>query len=132
MSVQLLTEHHLEFLGLTGGCTGSYESTLVKMPHCWKSHVAAQLCKCLREGKRKVKRNINITLWYEETNIFSNNKFQKTMEQKNIKALLFHFFFIYFFGYISLVYMFDTFNKNALGTYRAACRRCINVKTRFG
>ena len=25
------------------GCTGSYESTLVKMPHCWKSHVPAHL-----------------------------------------------------------------------------------------
>ena len=24
-----------------GSCTGSSESTLVKMPHCWKSHVAA-------------------------------------------------------------------------------------------
>ena len=24
-----------------GGCTGSSEPTLVKMPHCWKSHVAA-------------------------------------------------------------------------------------------
>ena len=23
--------------------TGSSESTLVKMPHCWKSHVAAQV-----------------------------------------------------------------------------------------
>ena len=43
MSVELLTEHHLEFLSLTGGCTGSSESTLVKMPHCWKTHVAA-LC----------------------------------------------------------------------------------------
>ena len=30
MSVKLLTEHHLEFLSLTGGCTGSSESTLVK------------------------------------------------------------------------------------------------------
>ena len=37
MSVKLLTEHHLEFLSLKGGCTGSSESTLVKMPHCWKS-----------------------------------------------------------------------------------------------
>ena len=27
---------------LKGGCTGSYESAIVKMPHCWKSHVAAQ------------------------------------------------------------------------------------------
>ena len=41
MDVQLLTEHHLEFLSLKGGCTGSSESTLVKMPHCWKSHVTA-------------------------------------------------------------------------------------------
>ena len=38
MSVKLLTEHNLEFLSLKGGCTGSSESTLVKMPHCWKSH----------------------------------------------------------------------------------------------
>ena len=43
MSVKLLTEHHLEFLSLKGGCTGSSESTLVKMPHCWKSHVMAQI-----------------------------------------------------------------------------------------
>ena len=45
MSVNLLIEHHLEFLSLTGGCTNSSESTLVKMPHCWKSHVAAHLLK---------------------------------------------------------------------------------------
>ena len=44
MTTKLLTEHHLEFLSLKGGCTGSYESTLVKMPHCWKSHIMAQLC----------------------------------------------------------------------------------------
>ena len=37
MSVKLLTEHNLE-LSIKGGCTGSSESTLVKMPHCWKSH----------------------------------------------------------------------------------------------
>ena len=43
MTVKLLTKHHLEFLSLTGGCTGSSESTLVKMPHCWKSHVTAHL-----------------------------------------------------------------------------------------
>ena len=41
MSVKLLTDHHLEFLRLKGGCTGSPESTLVKIPHCWKSHVMA-------------------------------------------------------------------------------------------
>ena len=41
MSVKLLSEQHLEFLRLKGGCTDLSESTLVKMPHCWKSHVAA-------------------------------------------------------------------------------------------
>ena len=44
MSVKLLTEHHLEFLGFTGGYTGLSETKHVRMPHCWKSHVAAQLC----------------------------------------------------------------------------------------
>ena len=38
MSVKLLTEHRLEFVSLKGGCKGSSESTLVRMPHC----VAAQ------------------------------------------------------------------------------------------
>ena len=42
MSVKLLTEHYLEFLSLKECCTGSSESTLVKIPHCWKSHVATQ------------------------------------------------------------------------------------------
>ena len=41
MIVKLLTEHHFEFLSLKGGCRGSSESTHVKMPHCWKSHVTA-------------------------------------------------------------------------------------------
>ena len=35
------------FLSLKRGCTGSSESTLVKMPHCWKSHVTAQLYKVI-------------------------------------------------------------------------------------
>ena len=43
LTVKLLTEHHLAFLSLKGGCTGSSESTCVKMPHCWKSHVMAHL-----------------------------------------------------------------------------------------
>ena len=41
MSVKLLAEHLLEVLSLKGGSTCSSESTLVKMPHCWKSHVTA-------------------------------------------------------------------------------------------
>ena len=43
ISVKLLTEHHLEFLLLKVDCTDTSESTLVKIPHCWKSHVAAHI-----------------------------------------------------------------------------------------
>ena len=43
MTVQLLAEQHLEFLSFTGGCACSSESVHVKMPHCWKSHVVAQI-----------------------------------------------------------------------------------------
>ena len=43
LEYKLLTEEHLEFLSLTGGCTGSSESTLVKMSHCWKSHAVAHI-----------------------------------------------------------------------------------------
>ena len=43
MSVKLLTGCHLGFLSLIGGCTDLSESTLVKMPHCWKSHVVAHI-----------------------------------------------------------------------------------------
>ena len=43
MTVKLLTQHNLVFLSLKWGCSGLSESTLVKMPHCWKSHVAAQI-----------------------------------------------------------------------------------------
>ena len=43
MIVKLLTEHHLEFLSLTGGWRVPSESTLVKMSNFWKSHAAAHL-----------------------------------------------------------------------------------------
>ena len=49
LSVKLMTEHHLKFLGLKGGCADWSESTLVKMPHSWNSHVAAQMYKYLDE-----------------------------------------------------------------------------------
>ena len=44
MNTKLLTKHNLEHLSLKGGCRGSSESTLIKMLHCWKYHVATQLC----------------------------------------------------------------------------------------
>ena len=43
MIVKLLNEHHLGFLSLKRGCRGSSESTLAKMPHCWKSHAMAHM-----------------------------------------------------------------------------------------
>ena len=46
MNIKLLIEHHLEFLSLKVGCTGSPESTFVKIPHndiVGNSLVAAQL-----------------------------------------------------------------------------------------
>ena len=45
MIVKLLTEHHLEFLSLKGGCRGLSESTLIKTSNCWKSHAAAHIHK---------------------------------------------------------------------------------------
>ena len=43
MNVKLPNEYHLEFLSLKEGSTGSFESTLVNMSYCWKSHFMAHL-----------------------------------------------------------------------------------------
>ena len=45
---KLLTEHHLEFLSLKGGCTGLSEPTFAIIPHSQKSGMAAQI---KRNGK---------------------------------------------------------------------------------
>ena len=62
MSVKLLTELHSEFLSLNGGCTGSSESTLVKMPHCWKSNVEVHLF--LHNSQRDLQCGVDITECY--------------------------------------------------------------------
>ena len=59
MTIKLLTEHHLEFLSLKGDCTGSSESTLVKMPHCWKSHVTAYFIHGMRGSRKFCQRGSN-------------------------------------------------------------------------
>ena len=59
MIVKLLTEHHLEFLSLKGGCRGSSEFTHVKMPHSWKSHAQAQFFN--RCGDRVVTRVFSVS-----------------------------------------------------------------------
>ena len=51
MAFKQLTEHHLEFLSLKGGCTGSSESTHAKIPHCWKSYVGTQFLRLLHKLK---------------------------------------------------------------------------------
>ena len=56
MIVKLLTERHLEFLSLKGGCTGSSESTLAKMSNCWKSHALAHLLTSTNLVQNSVKR----------------------------------------------------------------------------
>ena len=43
MIVELLTEHHLEFLSIKGSYRGFSEPTLVKMSNCWKSHALAHI-----------------------------------------------------------------------------------------
>ena len=60
MTVKLLTENHSEFLSLKGGCTVLSETTFVKMPHCWKSHVTAQNME--EEGSSKVFVKISLIL----------------------------------------------------------------------
>ena len=62
MIVKLLTEHYLEFLSLKGGCTGSYESTLVKIPHCRKSHVAAHIVSIFSDLLRNIRTQVLIKL----------------------------------------------------------------------
>ena len=42
----LITEYHWVFVSLTGGCTASSASILVKTPHYLKFHVAADMFRC--------------------------------------------------------------------------------------
>ena len=64
MSVELLTEHHLEFLSLIGGYRDFSDSTLVKMPHCWKSRVTAHLWMLGRERAIALRaQNAGISDW---------------------------------------------------------------------
>ena len=73
MIVKLLTEHHLEFLSLKGGCTGSFESTLVKMSNCWKSHAAAQFCVLLKEQVTRKKINLRQFLFVNNVKVGTRN-----------------------------------------------------------
>ena len=73
MIVQLLTEHHLEFLSLKGGYKGTSESTLVKVSNCWKSHATAHLLNSLRKRDKMLGKPRILSLFPN-----SFNKFNKT------------------------------------------------------
>ena len=76
MMVKLLTEHHLEFLSLKGGCRGPSESTLVKMSNCWKSYAAAQIISC----HWNFFRNYHVCSRNDNKDI--RNKFMNTCQRK--------------------------------------------------
>ena len=69
MIVKLLTEQHLEFLSLKGGCRGSSESTLVKMSNCWKSHAAALVGLVLVYGSPDASRRMQSATFSAEMSI---------------------------------------------------------------
>ena len=81
MSVKLLTEHNSVVFSLKEGCTGSSESTLMKMPHCRKSCFEAQLTlQVLLDHKIKVVR-VKIRKWQ------SLNKENGIKKIKELEAL---------------------------------------------
>ena len=95
MSIKLLIELNLEFLCLTGGCTGSSECTLVKMAHCWKSHVTA-----LSRKKKYSDRGghpfdiVNETLTMLYLDVITLNKpiFREPKLAPNQKEIFFHLY----------------------------------------
>ena len=86
MIVKLLTEQHLEFLGLKGSCRGSSVSTLVKIPHCWKSHVTAQLL-FIFSGKMALAKTSKKNKYGDMRERYCNYSLCKQMKGKNVKAL---------------------------------------------
>ena len=61
MTVKLLTEHHLDFLSLKGGCRGSSEFTHVKIPHCWNvAHYKPDLYSTTKETHQSLFRAITV------------------------------------------------------------------------
>ena len=78
MIVKLMTEHHLEFLSLKGGCTGSSQSILVKIPHCWKSHVTTNF---IWGQKEKNVRKFRIFTTHYISNILRKHVFRAYYRQ---------------------------------------------------
>ena len=78
VTAKLLTEQNLEFLSLTRGCTGLSESTLVKMPHCWKSHPTARLLWFPSKNISNIYHFWIVSLQYVLSHVLSPNWASKT------------------------------------------------------
>ena len=81
MNIKLLNEYNVEFQSLKVGYAGSSGSIHIKMPHCWKYHVAAHLsfyrmsCISLRYFKSCIPDTRQ-----SKTSILSTNVDQKSLE----------------------------------------------------
>ena len=93
MTVKLLAEHHLEFLSLKGGCTGSSESTLVKMPHCWKSQITTQMH--AQTASYGSDRSFTLFLYFKYVFIFSYNAVYLGSEKSFLSESIYTLSFIY-------------------------------------
>ena len=92
----LLTEHHLGFLSLKCGYTGSSESTLVKMPHCRGSFgLVPDLCTLtyFKHIYSYFHLNINISIYilqdYHDGIQNKSNYLSESVSQKTFVAHLF-------------------------------------------
>ena len=100
----LLTENHLEFLSLKECCTGWSESTLVKMPHCWKSHVGAHIYRFNSISD----------------NMFSYDTAQIINAKKALK--LFAFWVIFDVFCCLLIFSKSIFSKNSFANIQSQCQ----------
>ena len=113
MIVKLLTELHLEFLSLKGGCRGSSESTLVKMSNCWKSHAAAQFffwyLRFPFQARRQIIKlitRLDSTRKQMPVCHISGNGVKKKMQWSTFLCVCVFFFFVFFFRLLDfLVYL---------------------------
>ena len=88
MTVKLLSEHHLEFLSLKGGCTGSSKSTPVIMPHCLKSHVAAhmEIVHCIISPSRQQWKTL-LTIGEHRTKLLETSDFDCHLSLQCIRKI---------------------------------------------
>ena len=88
LCVKPLTEHHLEFLSLKVGCTDWSESTHIKMPQCWKSHVTAHsfLVDLASVDRRNIDREEETSERVKElTNAYANSDLHKDIVYRIIE-----------------------------------------------